>query len=64
MLDLADKFAIIKLWLLERFNERTSADGLVIIALGIALIIFAPLIKMIAYLGIVYGIYTLFTAEE
>lgn len=46
-------------WVSRRLKERTSIDGLVLIAAGIGFIVFKPLASIIAYAAIAYGAYTL-----
>ena len=53
----------VKDWIHDRFQERTSWDGLVIIGVSVAALILGPIIKWIALAGIVYGIWT-FVKEE
>lgn len=49
-------------WLKNRLVERTSLDGAVLIACGIAMVI-APL-NLIAYGMIAYGAWTLLKGEK
>lgn len=49
-------------WLKNRLLERTSLDGVVLIASGIAMIL-AP-INLIAYGMIAYGAWTLLKSEK
>lgn len=44
-------------------RERTTWDGTVLIAVGVAYIIFAPLAKFFAYGAIAYGVWTLLKRE-
>ena len=48
-------------WLLSRLKERTTLDGGVLIAAGVAMII-APL-NLIAYGMIAYGVWTCWKSE-
>lgn len=45
-------------WIKQRLTERTTVDGLVLIAAGIGFLVFKPLASIIAYTAIVYGILT------
>ena len=45
-------------------KERTSLDGTVLIGVGVVCILFAPLIKWVAYGAIIYGAWTLLTKEK
>ncbi len=49
---------MIKNWIAKRLAERSTADGILMIAAGAAVIVFSPLAKLIAYGVIAYGIYT------
>ena len=48
---------VAKAWVKDRLGERTSLDGVALVAGGIMMIL-AP-VNLIAYGMIVYGIYTL-----
>lgn len=48
-------------WLKNRLNERTTLDGVALIATGIAMII-VPM-DLIAYAAIFYGAWTIWKAE-
>jgi len=43
----------------NRLQERTTIDGLVLIAAGIGFIVFKPIAAIIAYAAIGYGVYTI-----
>jgi len=49
---------------MDRLNERTSLDGAVLIAAGIAFLIFKPIASIVAYGAIAYGAYTLWKREN
>jgi hypothetical protein len=49
-------------WLMKRLTERTTLDGAVLVAAGIAMII-APL-NLIAYGMIAYGAWTMWKKED
>jgi len=51
---------MIKKWLKDRMNERSSIDGALMILAGASIIIFSPLAKLIAYAAIIYGVYTIY----
>jgi hypothetical protein len=53
----------IKEWILARVAERTSWDGVSVIAISVAILVASPIAKWLAYAGIVYGIYT-FVKEQ
>jgi hypothetical protein len=51
-------------WLMARFNERTTWDGLTIIIISIIALIATPLIRYAAWIGLGYGIWTLWKKEK
>lgn len=53
-----------KKFIMDRLNERTSLDGAVLIAAGIAFLIFKPIASIVAYGAIAYGAYTLWKREN
>ena len=53
----------IKEWVSERFEERTSWDGAMLIAIGVIVLIAGPFAKVAAYAAIAYGAWTLFKSE-
>jgi len=48
-------------WVMKRMTERTSLDGAVLIATGIAMIL-VP-VDLIAYAAIFYGAWTIWKSE-
>jgi hypothetical protein len=58
-----DKFDNSKEWVIDRKEERTSLDGIALIAMGVIALFFTPLVKFAAYGAILYGAYTLFKSE-
>lgn len=58
-----DKFDNSKEWVMDRKEERTSLDGIALIAMGVIALFFTPLVKFAAYGAIIYGAYTLIKAE-
>ena len=54
---------IAKEWLMDRWSERTSWDGGVIVTVSLSIIIFGGLIKWLAWVALAYGIYTFVKAE-
>ena len=50
-------------WIMERVVERTSLDGLLLIAAGGSVILFGGLAKLLAWIAVLWGIYTLVKAE-
>mgnify|MGYP007072121683 CR=1 FL=1 len=51
---------MIKSWIKQKLNERSSVDGALMVAAGAAIIVFSPLTKLIAYGAIAYGAYTIY----
>lgn len=54
---------MIKNWIENRLRERSTVDGIVMIAAGAAVIVFSPFAKIIAYAAIVYGAWTVYRQE-
>ncbi len=50
-------------WIMERVSERTSLDGAMLIAVGGSVILFGGLAKLLAWIAVLWGIYTLVKAE-
>lgn len=50
---------MIKKWIETRLRERSTVDGVLMVAAGAAIIIFSPLTKLIAYGAIAYGAWTI-----
>lgn len=59
-----DMFKIGKDWIVDRLRERTSWDGAVLIAAGVAYIVLGPLAKVAAYVAIAYGAWTIWKKEK
>tara|TARA_R100000005_G_C4982381_1_gene191776 strand:- start:1458 stop:1655 length:198 start_codon:yes stop_codon:yes gene_type:complete len=60
---ISNKWESSKDWVMMRKDERTSLDGIALIAMGVIAIFFTPLIKFAAYGAIIYGAYTLIKSE-
>tara|TARA_A100001035_G_scaffold279582_1_gene281434 strand:- start:3846 stop:4019 length:174 start_codon:yes stop_codon:yes gene_type:complete len=54
----------VKDWIMDRFYERTSWDGLTIIVVCGSIILFGGVAKLLAWAGLAYGIYTLSKTED
>jgi hypothetical protein len=54
---------MIKKWISDRLAERSTMDGIVMVAVGAAIIVFGPLTKILAYVAIAYGAYTIWRQE-
>ena len=50
-------------WVKDRLEERTSLDGVALIAMGVIALFFTPFVKFAAYGAIIYGAYTLIKSE-
>tara|TARA_B100000780_G_C21126343_1_gene457147 strand:+ start:7508 stop:7780 length:273 start_codon:yes stop_codon:yes gene_type:complete len=55
---------VIKAWLLARWAERTSWDGVALIVLGTLALMSHALVSVAAVGAIVYGAWTLYTKEQ
>ena len=55
-----DKF---KGWVANRFTERTSWDGAMLILLGVLVLIAKPIAGLLAYAAIAYGAWTIYKSE-
>ena len=64
MLDLLAKVSVVKEWVLERWAERTSWDGTVLIAVGVLGLLASPLVKLASWVAIGYGAWTLWKKEK
>lgn len=53
-----------KKWLKARSKERTTVDGLVLIALGLVVLVLGPLAKIAAWCAVAYGIITMILKER
>jgi hypothetical protein len=51
-------------WLLARAGERTSHDGIVLVAVGGSVLLFGGLAKLLAWVALLWGVYTLVRAES
>lgn len=52
-----------KKWITSRLNERTTLDGAVLVAAGVAFLIFKPIAALVAYGAIAYGAWTIWKSE-
>jgi hypothetical protein len=51
-------------WISKRIKERSSLDGTVLIAAGIAFIFVKPIASLVAYAAIAYGAWTIIKSEK
>lgn len=52
-----------KNWIIKRLGERTTLDGAVLVAAGVAFLIFKPIASLVAYGAIAYGAWTIWKSE-
>jgi len=50
---------MIKNWIKTKLDERSTMDGILMVAAGAVIIIFSGLAQAIAYAAIAYGAYTI-----
>ena len=50
-------------WLKDRFEERTSWDGAWLLALGVLVLVATPIAKLLAYVALIYGVWTICKGE-
>jgi len=53
-----------KNWILDRVKERTSHDGILLIAACGSILLFGGLAKLLAWVGLLWGVYTLVRKES
>jgi len=51
-------------WIKDRIKERTSLDGVSLIVICGSVILFAGIAKLLAWIGLGWGIYTLVQKED
>ena len=51
-------------WIKARITERTSLDGISLILISILVLMAAPIVKLLAWPALMYGIYTLVESED
>lgn len=54
---------MIRKWINDRLKERTTIDGAVLVACGVAFLIFKPIAAIVAYGAIAYGAWTIYKSE-
>jgi hypothetical protein len=54
---------MIRKWINNRLEERTSWDGAVLIAVGVIVLIAGPFAKLAAYAAIAYGAWTIWKKD-
>ncbi len=58
-----DMFNKCKDWVMARVAERTSWDGMTIMVGSILVIVGMPIIKMLAWPALIYGVWTVLKEE-
>lgn len=53
-----------KTWLQARLGERTTYDGVIIVALCASYILFDSIITLGAYAGVLYGLWTMWQQQK
>ena len=51
-------------WIKDRCSERTSWDGMALIAVGLIVLFFAPFAKWAAYAAVVWGVIEMLNSED
>ena len=52
-----------KAWLMDRWSERTSWDGGLIVGLSLSYLLLGGLVDIVAWVALAYGVYTFVKAE-
>ena len=50
-------------WVMDRMGERTSLDGVALIVVCGSVILFGGLAKLLAWVGLLWGVYTLVKSD-
>ena len=53
-----------KEWIIDRVGERTSLDGVGLVLICGSVILFGGIAKLLAWAGLLWGIYTLVKSES
>ena len=54
---------MLKKWINTKLKERSTLDGGLMVAAGVAIIVLGPLAKFVAYGALAYGAYTIWRNE-
>ena len=57
-------FKTAKDWLMARMPERTSHDGVLLVVICGSVILFGGVVKLLAWVGLAWGVYTLVREEK
>ena len=55
---------VAKIYAKKIMSERTSFDGLTLIAICGSIVLFGGIAKMVAWAGLAYGVWTLLKSED
>jgi len=53
-----------KQWVLDRAQERTTLDGVVLVVAGVSYLVLKPIASVVAASAIGYGAWTIYTKEQ
>jgi hypothetical protein len=59
-----DFIPVVKDWISRRIAERTTWDGVILVAAGVTYLIFKPIASIVAYGAIAYGAWTIWKKEK
>jgi hypothetical protein len=51
-------------WIKERLKERTTLDGAVVIGLALTVLFAAPVVKLVAWPALAWGVWTIWKNES
>ena len=51
-------------WVMDRVGERTSLDGISLVVICGSVILFGGIAKLLAWVGLAWGVYTLVKSES
>jgi hypothetical protein len=57
-------FTKAKDWLVARMPERTTHDGVLLVAVALSVLLFGGVAKLLAWVALVWGVYTLVVGEK
>ena len=46
-------------WAADRIKERSTLDGIVLVVASLAFLLFKPIATIVAYIALIYGIWTI-----
>ena len=57
-------FEFLTQWTKARLTERTTLDGAMLVAAGVAFLVIKPIAGVVAYAAIAYGAWTIWKQEK